>query len=95
VREIRHEQLQAALLIPPATFARAVYHASCDFFPAADDAENGAKWTDEALELLQTSCEASLLKLVDNSVRCAIHGGRRIVEAVDMAAAARIMGISD
>jgi histone H2A len=96
LREIRHEKQQTTLTIPPATFARAVYLTSKDVFAAAvDDADKVAKWTDEALERLQTSCEASLLKLVDNSVRCAVHGDRRIVETKDMAAAARIMGLRD
>jgi histone H3/H4 len=83
------------LTIPPVAFARTVYRTFADFFPATDENENRVKWTDEALELLQTSCEAFLHRLVENAVGCAIHGHRRVVENRDVQWAARIMGLRE
>ena len=94
-REIRHEQRQTDLIIPPIDFARAVYHTSTDFVPRTQDDEDKVLLTDEALEVLQTACEASLLKLIGNSVHIAVNANRRIVTCKDMDVAAICMGLRD
>ena len=91
LREIRHEQRQTDLIIPPIDFARAVYHTSTDVFSQADQ----VAWTDEALELLQTACEASMLRLATHAVYCMINGDRRVVAARDIVLAAGFMGLRD
>ena len=70
-------------MIPPALFAVWLQNASVAF--CAD-----SRWTDEAIEALQTACEYHLVTLCEDANLCAIHTGRKVVVRKDLSLGRRI-----
>jgi histone H3/H4 len=86
--EIRRLQSTTDFLIPRAGFHRVVREVS-------QDQERDIRWTPMALDALQTSAEAYMINLFEDSYLCSIHAKRVTLLAKDMQLARRIRGVAD
>ena len=87
LKEIISYQKQTSLLIRRLPFARVVKEIANDFAP-----EQINRWTAEALEAIQVSCEAYLTILFEDAQLCAIHAKRMTIMVRDLQLARRIRG---
>jgi len=85
LREIRKFQRSTELLIPTKPFQRLVKE-------VAQNYQTDLKFQSTALVALQQAAEDYIVGVMEDSVLCAVHGGRQTLMAKDMALARRIRG---
>jgi len=85
LREIRKLQRSTELLIPKKPFQRLVKE-------VAQNYKTGLRFQSTALVVLQEAAEDYIVGVMEDSVLCAVHGGRQTLMAKDMALARRIRG---
>lgn len=77
LREIRKYQKSTELLLRKAPFMRLVRELAQDF-------KSDLRFTSQAIECLQTACEAFVIRRFENANRCAIHAKRVTIMPKDM-----------
>lgn len=87
LQEIRQYQRSTDLLIPRTPFARLVREITERLWPSGQ-----CRYTIQALLSLQTSAEAYIVGLFEDSVLCAIHARRVTVQVKDVHLARRLRG---
>jgi len=85
LREIRKFQKTTELLIPKRPFQRLVKE-------VAQNYKTDLRVQSTALVVLQEAAEDYIVGVMEDSVLCAVHGGRQTLMAKDMALARRIRG---
>jgi len=85
LREIRKFQKSTELLIPKKRFQRLVKEVVQNY-------KTDLRFQSTALVVLQEASEDYLVDVMEDSVSCAVHGGRQTLMATDMALARRIRG---
>ncbi|OSX76068.1 hypothetical protein BU14_0154s0024 [Porphyra umbilicalis] len=85
LREIRKFQKSTELLIPKRPFQRLVKE-------VAQNYKTDLRFQSTALVVLQEAAEDYIVGVMEDSVLCAVHGGRQTLMAKDMALARRIRG---
>lgn len=88
LQEIRQYQKSTDLLIPRTPFARLVREITERLWPTGQQ----CRYTIQALLSLQTSAEAYIVGLFEDSVLCAIHARRITVQVKDVHLARRLRG---
>ena len=83
LREIRKFQRSTELLIPKKPFQRLVKE-------VAQNYKTDLRFQSTALVVLQEAAEDYIVGVMEDSVLCAVHGGRQTLMAKDMALARRI-----
>ena len=77
LREIRKYQKSTELLLRKAPFMRLVREIAQDF-------KSELRFTSQAIESLQTACEAFVVRRFENANKCAIHAKRVTIIPKDM-----------
>ena len=77
LREIRKYQQSTELVLRKAPFMRLVREIAQDF-------KSELRFTAEAVECLQTACEAFVVRRFENANKCAIHAKRVTIQPKDM-----------
>ena len=77
LREIRKYQKSTELLLRKAPFMRLVRE-------LAQTYKSDLRFTSQAIECLQTACEAFVIRRFENANRCAIHAKRVTIMPKDM-----------
>ena len=77
LREIRRYQKSTELLLRRSPFMRLVREIAQDF-------KSDLRFTSQAIECLQTACEAFVVRRFENANRCAIHAKRVTIFPKDM-----------
>ena len=77
LREIRRYQKSTELLLRKAPFMRLVRE-------LAQTYKSDVRFTSQAIECLQTACEAFVVRRFENANKCAIHGGRVTIMPKDI-----------
>ncbi|KAJ3463887.1 centromeric DNA-binding histone H3-like protein cse4 [Fusarium solani] len=89
LREIRHYQSNAKLLLRKLPFARLVREIALTVRPRGE----GMRWQSQAIMALQEAAEAYMVHLFEDTNLCAIHAKRVTIMQKDIQLARRIRGI--
>lgn len=88
LREIRKYQRSTELILPRSAFDRLVREIATEF--KAD-----LRWRKKAMLTLQEATEEYIVKVFEDTQKCAIHAKRITIKPADMRLALRIRGLED